>query len=88
MNTAVAITIHIQTTIQEPRTILRHATTRLRFTTRSRTATTQQFRSMDFTMDITHRSRIITEALRRMLIVIEALTDDDGRRLQGQVEVQ
>lgn len=88
MTSAVAATIHIQTTIQEPHTILRLATTRLRFTTRSHTATTQQFRSMDFTMDITHRSRIITEALRRMLIVIEALTDDDGRRLQGQVEVQ
>jgi hypothetical protein len=88
MMTAVAAIIHTQTIIREPHTILRRATTRLRFTTRSRTATTQQFRSMDFTMDITHRSRIITEVHRHILIVIEALTDDDGRRLQGQVEVQ
>lgn len=88
MTTAVATTIHIQTTFLERRTILRRATTRLRFTTRSRTATTQQFRSTDLTMDTTHRRRIITEAQRHILIVTEALTDDDGRRVHIQVEVQ
>lgn len=39
-------------------------------------------------MDTTHRRRIITEAQRHILIVTEALTDDDGRRVHIQVEVQ